>query len=275
MRRIQKFIFISSVITITMFAFLSFEQPMKAEAGWLNDILGPLISKTSGGKTVARNSATQIDKTLHRAVENNDYELAKEAIEKGANVNSHWNNQLPLSIALNYANNHENDTKMADLLINNGADVEGWTYNGQKYFYAFTPINDDLVMYLVEHGLNVNLKGNYGLSLLMVRMGRSRVWDDAQPRSYYIQQLVNRGADVNVRAPETAPSMTNSYYYLKGENALFAAVYQNDIESARVLLYAGIDKDAKNSNGDTALSVAINRGDRPEMVTLLREWNVH
>lgn len=261
-------------VTVMTFSVMSFTNPMSAEAGWLNDLLGPVVSKASGGKVVGTNTATQTDKMLHRAVKNNDYEMAKEALEKGANVNSHWDNQLPLSMALSYANFHHNDTQMADLLIAHGADLEGWTTNGVKYYYAFTLINDDLMMYLVEHGLNVNLRGNHDLSLLMVRLGRANHTDSEHPRSYYIQQLVNRGADVNVRAKTNYSGTPNGYLYLEGENALFATVSFNDIESARVLLYAGIDKNVRNRNGDTVLDRAIDRGDRPEMVQLFKEWGV-
>lgn len=179
------------VTAVTVFSVMPFVQPATAEAGWLGDVLGSVIGAAATPKNaVTRNSATQIDKVLHQACRDNDYDMAVDAINKGANVNSMWKDTFPLERALNYAQYHEGDTKMADLLIAHGADLEGWYDTKHYHFYAFSDLNNDLVLYLLDKGMNVNLKGDGGISLLMDRAGRSVWYSDEKIIMTHIRELI-------------------------------------------------------------------------------------
>lgn len=258
------------VTAATVFSVVPFAQPATAEAGWLGDVLGSVIGAAATPKNAeVRNSATQIDKILHQACKDNDYDMAVDAINKGANVNSHWQDTLPLAYALNYAD--DGDFKMANMLLEHGADPDGWYDSKHCHYFAWSHLSDDTVLYLLDHGMNINLKDEINVSLLMERVVIDS-YNNKQPKSYYIQQLVNRGADVNTRATGTYIRSERSHYYLKGETALFGAVGMDDIESARVLLYAGARTDYKNENGKTALDYAIDRGNR-DMIKLLMNWH--
>ena len=138
------------VLMASIFTFNPIEQPKFAEAGWLGDAIGAVIGAATGDKAVRRNSATQIDKILHQAVRNNDYDMAVKAIEQGANVNSMYENNFPLAYALNYIGYPKYDTRMADLLISKGADIEGWYDGKQRNYYAFMYSEPKIIQYLLD-----------------------------------------------------------------------------------------------------------------------------
>lgn len=260
------------VLMASIFTFSPIEQPKLAEAGWLGDAIGAVIGAATGDKAVRRNSATQIDKILHQAVRNNDYDMAVKAIEQGANVNSMYENNFPLAYALNYIGYPKYDTRLADLLISKGADIEGWYDGKSKNYYAFLYSNPVVIKYLLDKGLNANIKGNNNISLLMQAVVISTVYE--KDKHELIQNLVNKGADVNVRASKYGDGGAGNivgYSYREGDTALHAAAYLYDIEAARILLYAGANKTIRNKKGKTPLDIAIDRG-ATEMIKLLMDW---
>lgn len=273
-KNIKKFL-IAGVVTATMITSSQLTTARTAEAGWLGDILGTVINSTSGnashGKAVQRNNANQTDRILHEAAKNNDYDLAVSALSRGARVNSMYDDTFPLAYALSYASNN-NDYRMADLLIEHGADLEGWYDSSRSHFYAFSGINNDTVMYLLDKGLNVNLTDENGYTLLMIRIISTEIGSQ-KPRSEYVQELVNRGANVNARAKQHIKFIIPNYlyYYQKGDTALFGAVAMRDVDTAKVLLYAGADKNIRNADGKTALDIALDYGDT-DMIKLLMDW---
>ena len=44
-----------------------------------------------------------------------------------------------------------------------------------------------------------------------------------------------------------------------------------DVDTAKVLLYAGADKNIRNADGKTALDIALDYGDT-DMIKLLMDW---
>lgn len=266
-RNIAVGLFIASIATLN-----PIEQPKVVEAGWLSDAIGSVIGAATGDKAVRRNSAKQIDKILHQAVKNNDYDMAVKAIEQGANVNSMYEDKFPLVYALNYIGYPKYDTRMADLLISKGADIEGWYDGKSKHYYAFLFSEPKVIQYLLDKGLNVNIKGNNNVSLLMQTVIISTIYE--KERHDLIQNIVNKGADLNVRSLDYGCGGAlniSRYVYRGGDTALHAAAYLYDMESAKILLYAGANKNIKNKEGKTPLDIAIDRG-ATEMIKLLMDW---
>ncbi len=254
------------LLAISVCSIGSVAQPKTVEAGWLGDVLDSVIGSASGGKVIKRNSAKQIDKILHQAIRANDYDMAVKAIEQGADVNSMYENRLPLSYALGNVGFPKHDTRVADLLISKGADIEGWYDTDLKHFFVFETDSWDVIQYLLDKGLNVNIKGNANENLVMRVTSMPEDWYSKIRRHQLLQELVNKGVDVNARA-------TRDYAgYKAGDCPLISAASRGDIESARILLYAGANKNSRNNNGKTALDIAIDRGNN-DMIKLLMNWN--
>ena len=260
------------LLAISMCSVGSIAQPKNVEAGWLGDVLGSVIGSASGGKVIKRNNATQIDKILHQACKDNDYDMAVTAIEQGAKVNSMYEDKLPLIHALVYVGGAKYDTRVSDLLISKGADIEGWYDKDRKTYYAFMFSDCKIIRYLLEKGLDLNIRGNNNISLLMQVV---TLTENVDEKHKMMQALVNKGIDVNVRTTNSGTGGASNivwYFYNAGETALHAAVYMNDVEGARILLYAGANKNIRNNNGKTPLDVAIERGNS-NMIKLLMDWN--
>lgn len=251
------------LLAASVFTIAPMGQTKTAEAGWLGDILGSAIESVSGGKAIKRNSANQMDKILHEAVIANDYDMAVKAIDQGANVNSMYKDNLPLLHALWHIH-YKHDNRMADLLIERGADIEGWYDNKNRYMYAFMVDDRDVIKYLIDKGLNINIRGNNNISLLMQVVAIDS-WQGKISRYELMQELVNKGVDVNIRASKTG------YGYTAGDSALCRAAQTNDIEAAKILLYAGANKNVRNNNGKTPLDLAIEYHHN-EMIKFLMNW---
>ena len=267
-RKIAAGLLMASIFTLT-----PFEKPKTAEAGWLSDAIGSVIGAATGDKAVRRNSATKIDKILHQALKKKDYDLAGKAIEQGANVNSMFENTFPIEYELGRMMYGNMDTTMADLLISKGADIEGWYDGKSRHYYAFMYTKPRVIKYLIDKGLNVNIKGNCNISLLMQVVSLEK-WL-GQERLDLIQELVNSGADIGVKcSKEGYGGIVNvdvAIRYREGETALHGAVRNYDIEGAKILLYAGADKNIRNNAGKTPLDIAIDDG-KTEMIKLLMDW---
>jgi ankyrin repeat protein len=61
------------------------------------------------------------------------------------------------------------------------------------------------------------------------------------------------------------------HLYQPGDTALHGAVAIYDVEAAKILLYAGADKNIRNKAGKTPLDIAIDGG-KTEMIKLLMDW---
>ena len=267
-RKIAAGLLMASIFTLT-----PFEQPKTAEAGWLSDAIGSVIGAATGDKAVRRNSATKIDKILHQALKKKDYDLARKAIEQGANVNSMFENTFPIEYELGRMAYGNMDTTMADFLISKGADIEGWYDGKSRHYYAFMYSDPKVIQYLLDKGLNVNIKGNNNVSLLMQSVIIDTISREKEKHDL-IQNLVNNGADVNARSSNNGCGGAlniSRYIYRSGDTALHAAAYLYDIEAAKILLYAGANKEIRNKEGKTPLDIAIDRGGT-EMIKLLMDW---
>lgn len=89
------------------------------------------------------------EKTLIRAVQDNDYGLTRYLLKVGVNVNTYTNTGLtPLMIAVSNDN-----ASMAELLLRYGADINEMDYYGNSaYCYSITSGNKDMQSFLKRSG---------------------------------------------------------------------------------------------------------------------------
>ena len=134
-----------------------------------------------------------------------------------------------------------------------------------------------IVQALLKRGANVNARtAKFGQTALMWAAGHPRI----------VELLLQHGADAsvvttswNVRyviyAPTTVtlgktgiPWNTDGDYMSRkgGQNALFFAVQSHDVESARMLLDAGVDVNQPSADGTTPLLAALYHWDPPNSV---------
>ncbi len=105
----------------------------------------------------------KLDKMLFKAVNEGDLEGAKNALELGADANATYHGTTTLLTAA-----WSNDTGMAGLLVDYGADVNAKD-NATWRTHGWTPLhiavinrNIRLVKLFAEHGADINVQNNEG-----------------------------------------------------------------------------------------------------------------
>ena len=184
---------------------------------------------------------------FHKAVSDNNVELMKFLIEKGADVNNaDKDGESPLHKAA-----VEGHTEVVKLLIDAGADVNkanevGWTPLHKAAGYGHT----EVVKLLIDAGAvdkDVNKADAYDATLLYHAA--------ADGRTEAVKLLIEAGADVNKAAKD-------------GKTPLYWAAWGGHKEMVRLLIAKGADVNKAAKDGWTPLHWAAWRGHK-EMVRLL------
>lgn len=167
---------------------------------------------------------------------------------------------------------------MVRLLLDHRANPNAARENGETPLMTAARLGQVEVMkLLLGRGADVNARETkFGQTALM--------WAAGRPEA--VRLLLGRGADVRamtkswdvkyvIYAPTTVtlgrtgiPWNTDGEYMTRkgGLNALFFAVQRNDVESARMLVEAGLDVNSKSADGTTPLLAALYKWDAPESV---------
>lgn len=180
------------------------------------------------------------------ALERADLDEAARLVAAGVDVNVHRSDGKTLLILAA----KENDVVLVRRLIAAGADVNAVTDNGGTAL-MFAAIGGDLETQstLIDAGADVNAIGGFDWTALMV----ASVKGHAQAA----RQLLQRGAD---------PNLPDIY----GWTPLMRAVYEERAGVVEALLdQFGIDVDAQNDQGATALHLAALKGNEMLVRALL------
>jgi ankyrin repeat protein len=147
---------------------------------------------------------------------------------------------------------------MAEALLNAGADASAKLPGGSTLLMSAARTgNADIVRLLIEHGADVNVKGEtYGETAL--------VWAADQNHAEAAKVLIAHGADVNARTnPLERPK---DRFGLEGVltilphgswTPLMYAARQGSLDAARTLVDAGANLNLTDPDGSTALVLAI------------------
>lgn len=174
------------------------------------------------------------DQVFSRACWNGDVDQVKKSLAAGVYVNAVMSYDFnPLLIA-----SAEGHTELAEVLINNGADVNAvMAEKGvTPLFFAAQNNHTDIVKLLINKGVNVDAP---------------RTKDSATPLSIAVQKgcndsvklLLNAGADPNA-------TLSN------GVTPLYIAAFRGNSESMQLLLEKGADLDSRTKLGVTPLFAA-------------------
>lgn len=174
--------------------------------------------------------AVEYTSPLSRAIADDDVDLVRELIVKGANVNGKeesYSKITPLFVAVEHGN-----IEIVRLLLDFGAKVNARDTEKQT---PLMRLDDDatpeLVEVLLQYRAKVEAVDNEGNTALILAA------DDASAE--VVQALIDGGADVN-------------HANKQGKTALMSAADADDIHSVRALLVAGAKANAKDDDGDDA-----------------------
>ena len=209
---------------------------------------------------------------LHEAVRYGDIDIAKALLESGADVNAEDNlGKTPVMLVIP----EDKREAMYRLLIEHAADVAKKDAYGDTVLHTatMTSLAPSILELLVAGGADVNARNKDGVSPLLIAV---------QKRNFaHVKFYAERGADINSadKAGNTPLSLalkdgqamlemlvnrTNALSHdSNGNTPLHTAVIVNaSIEQIRYLISLTDDINARNSDGNNALYLAVERNNK-------------
>ena len=209
---------------------------------------------------------------LHEAVRYGDIDIAKALLESGADVNAEDNlGKTPVMLVIP----EDKREAMYRILIEHAADVAKKDAYGDTVLHTatMTSLTPSILELLVAGGADVNARNKDGVSPLLIAV---------QKRNFaHVKFYAVRGADINSadKAGDTPLSLalkdgqamlemlvnrTNALSHdSNGNTPLHTAVIVNaSIEQIRYLISLTDDINARNSDGNNALYLAVERNNK-------------
>ncbi len=170
---------------------------------------------------------------IHLAIKKGAIEITEFLIKNGADVNlKNKYKRTPLMLA--GINGH---VKLMKLLINNNANINETTDEGETVLHL-SNLEILPVKILLDLGMNVNIKDNYGRTALIGASNKT-----------VIQMLVDKGADINIKSNKGVTPLMYATEYFKG------------VGIVELLLSLGANPNIRNNEGKTAIMLTTNKKD--------------
>jgi ankyrin repeat protein len=197
-------------------------------------------------------SHLSLNNKLYYAIANNWYDYAAKFIKEGADVNHYQMGSFPLLSAVTSGN-----IDIVKLLVENGANINLTAVNGSNSLLQSVIMNNtDMVKYLVSKGVKINIGGSERDIPLIVAI-KNQNFD-------IVKVLVDGGADINWG--NNSPPL---YYAIK-------IIYRRGTtDILKYLLEHGVDVNAKNIYGESALTMVAHFSHNMPLVKLLLEYGAN
>lgn len=207
---------------------------------------------------------------LAQAIWASDTEAVKSLVQKGADLNPLYD-VTPLGLAARHGN-----LDIVKLLIKAGANLDFQMEELDRdtaLMIAAANGNFEIVKTLVEAGADVNLKNYYGEQALSMaaHIGDKKIFDYLYPLTIPEYTVGRKVLAEAIRSRNIVRDVNGLWKNKEGKTALMYGIEDNDnIEKVRLLIKAGADVNAKDNDGNTALSLAQEAGNL-EIIQLLKE----
>ena len=214
------------------------------EAGADPNIVLWKYNKTALVMTAENGNLDIFEYLLPLTTDEKQREYAFEMLPEGMLYRERCNDVITQSL-VHYA--RYNDVQVMEKLIDHGVDINQFLEGGENALHIASRFgNLDIVNLLIKFGANLNilsLSGSYAMKIATINNHPD-----------IVTSLIKAGANLAV----------------KDGTLLMLAAARNCIEVAKVLIYFGIDINAKDSYGETALEKA-RKYRKLKMVEFLRE----
>jgi len=168
--------------------------------------------------------------------------------------------------------------KVWELLEHPRIDVNAKNYNGDTALLLFEDTTEEIVRLLLKHpGIDVNAKNNQGNTALINAVMEEDEYIEIDHETALSISLLSFIGYIDTREMERMTKILLEHPGIdvnaedgNGWTALQMASRNGNIEIVRIILKKGADVNAKNANDDTAIDIAIEE-EYPEIVKLLKQ----
>lgn len=222
-----------------------------------------------------RSEFVNLESPLHWAAAKGYLDIVQLLLDKGVNVNEQNCNKVT---TLHCAVRENPNIDVVKLLIERGADVCARTFNDETPLHRVASSwggNDsvpDIIQLLLDKGADINAlsSSNYMPlhgAILHYSTSYSSNWSDV------VALLIQNGANIHAKASlrEGCLHLVSRQQYNQSVWPNRSIYVQEVIRIAQLLLEKGIDIDAKDNSGQTALALAEEHG-LNELAELLRNY---
>lgn len=193
-------------------------------------------------------SERELNKALLKAIDTNKIQDIKNIIKYGANINSgSKTTDNPLTKAL-----YSNKWKIADLLVDQGADVNYKIKSDCLIPIIVTAVvfdRPDIVKYLILKGANVNEKTEKGSNAILNAACQNKVES--------AKILLEKNADINIKDAD-------------GKTPLTIAAEKGNKEIVALLINNGVDINQVGFKNKTAMEIAKEKNNK-DIIALLEK----
>ncbi|TDP85636.1 ankyrin repeat protein [Halanaerobium saccharolyticum] len=221
--------------------------------------------------------------TLMHASRYNNYEVVKTIIDKDARVNKRDSSGRN---AIYYAATYNTDSKIINLLVENGADVNSKNKKGLTPLMRASAFNNyEVVKALIDHGADINSKTESGFTPILYAAKYSNnpevidilVENGAEikgglfsdvPNPLYQSAKYNNNSEITKKLIKLGANPNDDY----DNSPLIEAAEYNNAEVVKAILESGVDVNYQNSKGNTALHRAAYKAEDPRIIELLLEY---
>ncbi|OUM68856.1 hypothetical protein PIROE2DRAFT_27061, partial [Piromyces sp. E2] len=209
-----------------------------------NDILlvKYLIDHQVELKRPNRNEVTPFRKALDKS----NIKILRLLLAKDKKIPIEDNNLQPLIFAIK-----KNNPEFVKLLIENGADINEFSYNGNTpLLQAINNDNTEIIHLLIDNGVNLNQCNNEGKLPLEIAKEKNNEKEAIN--------LIQNGANVN-------------YEHKNGLTPLLYAIHKNNLKMIDLLISYGAKVDLINKNGMTPVNFALSQGNIAIITTIVSQ----
>lgn len=212
-------------------------------------IASRLLEMGANVNNADQDGGTPLHDAIEAEVKSSKLELVKLLITYGADVNAVSNYSAPLHFAA-----YSGDTEIIECLLINGADInnQGRCKTETPLMVALGQENKSAVEILLKKGADVNLQNSSN--------GKTAIHYAARSLNLEMVQLLIRN-----HADPCVVSKAGSILH----SVIYSDIDRSNTEFIKFIIELGVDVDAQNEDGETALHLITSYGSLEEMSLIL------
>ena len=229
----------------------------------------------SGFLVVERESPINKSAQFHKISKETKIAIAKLLIDRGADVNIKFSNNVGVAIGTSLSLLHTTaftgEREIAEMLIEKGVDINARDGKGETpLHWAVRNGQNGVVELLISHGANINIKNHQDRTPLQIFTAPERSYSVSPSARKIARLLVSKGADSQLNSKQllklglqydvreiVARFLPEDADMSQAGSFLHSAANYGSLDIVKLLINRGINVNVRDENSNTALHFAV------------------